>query len=156
MGEEKPKKKPTRKNNKNSPYKGKGSGSNPNSKKHLIPNRGQGVPNAGRAGSLNVKTRLASLLEHELSLKMPDGKPIKDARLLDSILVSMIQQAIKGNTKAAALVLDRAYGKEETAIKVAVEGEEEYSQRLRDAHERMADIIDAIPGVDFKEEKNNK
>lgn len=96
-----------------SPYIGKGTGSNPSSKKHLIPNKGQGVPNAGRGNTPSIKGILSKYLDMEVPMKLPSGKT-EDVKVIDTILVSLIQQARIGNIKAVELILDRVYGKLES------------------------------------------
>ncbi len=144
---------------KNSPYKGKGTGSHPNSLKALQSNRGQGVKNAGRKhGTINVKSRILKYLDIEVPLKLPDGST-ENAQVADTIIIALIQQAQRGNIKAAELLFDRGYGKQEQVIDVKDDRIEKlganYSQRLSDAYDRIEEIIDSRPGIDHKESVKN-
>ncbi len=101
--------------------KGKGKGTNPNSKKALEPTKwkkGQAVPGAGRPkGALSLKERMKKFLDIEVNVKMPGGS-IQSQSVLDSILLSLMSQAQKGNMMAIKEVLDRNFGKEPEKIEI--------------------------------------
>lgn len=94
--------------------KGIGKGNNPNSKKALT-KRVKGappVPGAGRPkGSLSLKERLSKFSNIEIPVKMPNGT-VENQTIIDSIILSLLAQAQKGNLFAIKEVLDRHFGKE--------------------------------------------
>lgn len=106
--------------------KGQGKGNNPNSKKALEATKwkkGEVVPGGGRPkGSLSLKERMAQFVEIPVKIKMPDGS-ITDQSILDSIIMSLLHQAQKGNMVAVKEVFDRFYGKETQPIDI--KGQEE-------------------------------
>lgn len=102
--------------------KGIGKGQHPNSKKALIPTQtkkgGPTHPGVGRPkGSLSLKERMSKFLDLDVKVKMPNGS-IKDQTVLDSIILSLLHQAQKGNIQAVKEVLERNFGKEDQGINV--------------------------------------
>jgi len=78
--------------------------------------KGDRLPGAGRPhGSLSLKDKLKHYLELDVQVKMPDGS-IQSKQVLDSIILSLLSQANKGNIKAIEQVLDRGFGKEAEVV----------------------------------------
>jgi hypothetical protein len=101
--------------------KTKGKGTNPNSLKALEPTKwkkGFKPEGAGRPkGALSLKDRMKRYLDLSVEVKLPDGT-ITDREVLDDIILSLFNEARKGNTKAIEQVLDRFYGKEPEKLEV--------------------------------------
>ncbi len=100
----------------------KGSGNNPNSRKALIPGQvkkgGPAKPGAGRPeGSISAKTYFNKFISIEVPVKMPNGK-IENKTIMESIFLSLLHQAQKGNLMAIKEVLDRNFGKEPDNVNV--------------------------------------
>lgn len=100
---------------------GVGKGNNPKSKEALERTKwkkGEKVRGAGRPiGSVSLKERMAKFLDLDIKVKMPNGT-VQDQNIMDSIILSLISQAQKGNMIAIKEVLDRNYGKEPEKIQL--------------------------------------
>jgi hypothetical protein len=106
----------------------KGKGKHPNCvaarKKHEF-KKGEPVPKGGRPkGSLSLKERMDKFMHLEIKVKMPDGSVTKQ-EIADSIAMSLITQAQKGNIAAIKELLDRYYGKEILPINMMTQEKEE-------------------------------
>lgn len=74
--------------------------------------KGEHPPGAGRPkGSLSLKDRMNRYLDLDIKIKMPDGS-IQDKSVLDSIILSLLNKAQKGDVRAIQEVFDRNFGKE--------------------------------------------
>lgn len=130
-------------------------GHHPNSKKNLCKAGEPGKSPGRKHGSKNLKTLVRRFMDIEVPLKMPNGS-VEQAPIVQTIIASLIGQAQKGNIRAAELLFNRGYGKEEQVIDVK-NGQRldelgaAYSERLSEAHDRIKEIIDARPGVDYTE-----
>lgn len=106
--------------------KGKGKGSNPNSKKALEPTKwkkGQAVPGAGRPkGSLGIKERLARFMEMPITGTLPDGTQGK-MTVADTIALSLIAKSQLGDVPAIREIFDRYFGKETQPIDLTAKEE---------------------------------
>ncbi|HYT43781.1 MAG TPA: DUF5681 domain-containing protein [Methylomirabilota bacterium] len=99
----------------------KGKGNNPNSRAALKSyKKGEsGNPKGRPIGSLSLKERLAKFSSLEISVKMPNGS-IQSQTIMDSIILSLLSQAQKGNIMAIKEVLDRNFGKESERTDILV------------------------------------
>lgn len=116
-----------------STVKGQGKGTNPNSLKAIEAckwKKGQsGNPKGKEKGSLSLKERMNKFLGLNVKVKMPDGT-IKEQEVLDSIIMSLLAQAQKGNIVAIKEVFERNFGKE--ADKLEVISHEEFLKSIND------------------------
>jgi hypothetical protein len=80
--------------------------------------KGEHPPGAGRPkGSLSLKDRIHKYLDVDVKIKMPDGS-IQDKSILEGIILSLLNQAQKGNIKAIQEVFDRGFGKEAEVVHI--------------------------------------
>jgi hypothetical protein len=83
--------------------------------------KGETIPGPGRPkGSLSLKDKMKQFLDLDVKIKMPDGT-IQDKSVLESIILSLLSQAQKGNIRAIQEVLDRNFGKEPDVIEISHE-----------------------------------
>ena len=116
----------------------KGKGNNPNSKAALKSYKKgvSGNPSGRPKGSLSLKERMAKFLEIDIQVKMPNGS-IQSQTMMDSILLSLLAQAQKGNLVAIKEVLDRNFGKEPEKHQVD-------DHELRDTVEEIKSSMDLL------------
>lgn len=108
-------------------------------------------PTGGRPkGSLSLKERFAKYIDIQTPIKMPDGS-IKDVALMESIILSLLAKASKGEVKAVKEVFDRVYGKESQKLEVTGKDgmplQAGYDQRLSEIYERSTKAFDSGPAL---------
>lgn len=129
-----------------------GKGVHPNSLKNLELGKFKpGEKHGGRPkGALSLKERMAKFIDLQTKVKMPDGS-ITDATVMESIILSLLAQAAKGNINAIKEVLDRNFGKEAQPVELTGKDgqpiEIEHSRRLSEVYERAAEAFGAGCGL---------
>lgn len=125
-------------------------GQHPNSLKNLELGRfPPGNSLGGRPkGALSLKERMAKFIDLQTKVKMPDGS-VTDATVMESIILSLLAQAAKGNINAIKEVLDRNFGKEAQPVELTGRDgqpiEIEHSRRLSEVYERAANAFGTRP-----------
>jgi hypothetical protein len=101
--------------------KGVGKGNNPKKsdafKEKIFKKGVSGNPKGRPIGSLSLRDRMKKFLELDVQVAMPDGT-ITSQTVLDSVILSLLAQALKGNTIAIKEVLDRNFGKEPEKLEI--------------------------------------
>lgn len=98
---------------------------------------GEAVENGKKGGIASGKARrekkeLKELLELLLSMPMKSGRGAdfekiknfsdlknQNINVQEAILIAQVQKAMKGDTRAAEMIMDRAYGKAEAKVEVS-------------------------------------
>lgn len=101
--------------------KGQGKGTHPNSKKALQLTQWKvgesGNPKGKPKGAMSLREHMKKFLDLNIQVKMPNGS-IQDQTIMDSIILTLLSQAQKGNIIAIKEVLERNFGKEAEKIEV--------------------------------------
>ncbi len=125
-------------------------GMHPNSLAALEPTKWKKgkAPTGGRPkGALSLKERMDKYIDLPTKVVMPDGT-ITDKAVMDSIVLSIMAKARKGDVAAANLILERYYGK--TAQPVELTGKDgkplevNHVAHLEHIYGGMKDAFDVI------------